>query len=227
MLGATPARPTNIARRTLLRTILDCAPSYGLARSTTMPITCFNYPISLPIGMSVLANTDWRRRKKTQRVGKHSRAPGPHAAVPLKALQPGRSWCSRRDLPPLPPAARRSSECSPPCVCLAISTGLLFSGNPRPETGLLFYFPSLASSRVAWFRLFSLSFFAAFLSFCTGFFFSSSYGPLEVVRQLLLFLSFSRPSSFSLSNLREIQKHFGWPAEIVPPTQILLFASFD
>lgn len=94
-------------------------------------------------------------------------------------------------------------------------TGLLSSGHPRPKAGLLFYFPCLASSRVAWFRLFSLSLFSVLLSFCTGFFFSS-YGPLEVVRQRLLFLSFSRPSSFSLSNLREIQKHFGWPAEIVP-----------
>lgn len=60
------------------------------------------------------------------------------------------------------------------------------------------------------------------LFFCSslvlyGILFFSSYGPLEVVRQRLLFLSFSRPSSFSLSNLREIQKHFGWPAEIVPP----------
>lgn len=44
----------------------------------------------------------------------------------------------------------------PPCACLAISTGLLFSGNPRPKTALLFYFPCLASPRVAWFRLFSL-----------------------------------------------------------------------
>lgn len=103
----------------------------------------------------------------------------------------------------------------PPCACLAISTGLLFSGNPRPKTALLFYFPCLASPRVAWFRLFSLSF-AILFSFCTGFSFSS-YGPLEVVRQHLLFLSFSRPPSLSLSNLREIQKHFGWPAEIVPP----------
>lgn len=75
MLGATPARPTNIARRTLLRTILDCAPSYGLARSTTMPITCFNYPISLPIGMSVLANTDWRRRKKNTAGGEAFKGP--------------------------------------------------------------------------------------------------------------------------------------------------------
>lgn len=86
-------------RRTLLRTILNCAPSGGLARtcSTAMPITCFNYPISMPIGMSVLANIDWRRRKNH---GGWGRTQGPllHAAVPLKALQPGRSCSSRRYL---------------------------------------------------------------------------------------------------------------------------------
>lgn len=116
-------------RRTLLRTILNCAPSGGLARtcSTTMPITCFNHPSSMPIGMSVLANTDWRRRKNHSGWGSTQGPPAPCSRAPESAaarpkLQqpqvPAPLSCHHYRLD-----ARRSTVVNalPPCFRLAIS----------------------------------------------------------------------------------------------------------
>lgn len=164
-------------RRTLLRTILNCAPSGGLARtcSTTMPITCFNYPISMPIGMSVLANTDWRRRKNHSGWGS---TPGPPA--PCSRAPEGAAARPKLQQPQVPAqlschhyrqCARRSSECPPP---------MHPSGHLRPDSSLVatqdprrspFPFPvsRLVSRRLVP-TLLSL-FSSVLLSFCTGFFF--------------------------------------------------------
>lgn len=220
-------------RRTLLRTILNCASSGGLARtcSTTMPITCFNYPISMPIGMSVLANTDWRRRKNHSGWGSTLGPPAPCSRAPEGAA--ARPKLQQPQVPaPLSchhyrQYARRSSECPPP---------MHPSGHLRPDSSLVATQDprqvSFSISRVSP-RLASpgsdssLSLFFLFFSRSVRDSFFLRTGHLRSSDNACF--SFPspdhRPSLYQIS-VRSRSTSDG-PLRSSPPTQILLFASFD
>lgn len=159
-------------------------------------------------------------------MGTHSRPPAPCSRAPESAAVRPKLQQPQVPAPLGCHHYRRYARRSTPYAVVNVlphasvwpsQTGLLSSGHPRPKTGLLFYFPCLASSRVAWFRLFSLSLFPLFFSRSARDSFFLRTGHLRSSDNACF--SFPSPDHRPslLSNLREIQKHFGWPAEIVPP----------